>query len=205
LTLSGYVSGLSLLFIVINPEYIFETNRQRTQDSYPPRFQFAEPIQVSWINGNQMIPLGNMTLHGLKSSRSRKRATINDSTVFEISDQGAFGQFSQHLITQQNFTWRLQGNNLRVTAVSFPVAKGIKFNKDIIDHLLFVQDWACAHGVLQGSITLTAMSFSETCSCLVISLQPCYARHLLFGSLDKLGQWLIFSHAYHFHFDLGLF
>lgn len=35
------------------------------------------------------------------------------------------------MITQPQFTWRLQSNNLRVNALKFPVAKGIKFDKEV--------------------------------------------------------------------------
>ncbi len=36
------------------------------------------------------------------------------------------------MITQPNFTWHLQSNNLRVNALKFPVAKGIKFDKKVM-------------------------------------------------------------------------
>jgi len=70
-----------------------------------------------------------MRLHDL--SAKDKRATINDSTTFFITDQASFGRFSSSLITSQNFTWRLTSYNLRVQALKFPVAKGITFDKFI--------------------------------------------------------------------------
>ncbi|KAJ7251753.1 hypothetical protein B0H12DRAFT_1234031 [Mycena haematopus] len=61
---------------------------------------------------------------------AHKRATINQTaTPFAITNQTAFSLFSAHLITDQNFTWRLHTSDLRVQALKFPVAKGLKFNK----------------------------------------------------------------------------
>ena len=72
-----------------------------------------------------------MELHDLKTSGNKKLGAINDTTTFQIRDEDAFGRFSAYLITAKNFTWRLESKNLRVRAASFPVAKGIKFKKDL--------------------------------------------------------------------------
>lgn len=61
-----------------------------------------------------------------------KRATIAENTTFIITNPDAFGRFAEHLITAQNFTWRLQSQNLRVHALKFPVANGISFDKTIV-------------------------------------------------------------------------
>lgn len=64
-------------------------------------------------------------------SAHHKRAYINQTTQFVIDDEEAFGRFSQHLITDQNFTWNLKSDNLRVQAVKFPIDNGIHFDKDL--------------------------------------------------------------------------
>ncbi|KAK7064212.1 hypothetical protein R3P38DRAFT_3165227 [Favolaschia claudopus] len=95
------------------------------------KISFPDPVNVSWItHDGPEIDLGYLTLDTLHASH--KRATINQTaTPFVITNQTAFVLFSQHLITDQNFTWRLHSNNLRVQALKFPVSKGIKFNKQI--------------------------------------------------------------------------
>lgn len=74
-------------------------------------------------------PLGYMTLTELRASH--KRAYINQTTQFNIIDQEAFGRFSAHLITAENFTWNLRSENLNVRAIKFPMDHGISFNKDL--------------------------------------------------------------------------
>ena len=61
----------------------------------------------------------------------QKRATIDQSSTFEIQDQAAFGQFTAAMITQPSFTWRLKSEQLRVNALKFPVAKGLHFDKQV--------------------------------------------------------------------------
>ncbi|KAF5386260.1 hypothetical protein D9615_002421 [Tricholomella constricta] len=92
--------------------------------------EFLEPVNVAWIEDDDTeTPLGTMTLD--KLSAKHKRALIDQKTDFTIIDEEAFGRFSGHLITAQNFTWRLQSSNLRVQALKFPVAKGISFDKKL--------------------------------------------------------------------------
>lgn len=75
------------------------------------------------------VPIGTMALDTLWAKS--KRATINQTTTFHITDEEAFGRFAGVMITAQNFTWRLQSNNLRVQALKFPVSKGIGFDKTL--------------------------------------------------------------------------
>lgn len=94
----------------------------------PAKIHFTEPTNVFWVEADGTeTPIGSMQLHDL--SAKNKRATINDTTQFMISDEAAFGRFSSKLITSQNFTWRLVSHNLRVNAAKFPVAKGLTFDK----------------------------------------------------------------------------
>jgi hypothetical protein len=74
-------------------------------------------------------PLGQMSLDTLWARH--KRAAINQTTHFTITDEEAFGRFAQHMITAPQFTWRMHSDNLHVQAAKFPVSKGIKFQKDL--------------------------------------------------------------------------
>jgi len=64
-------------------------------------------------------------------SAKSKRATLNQTSTFNVSDSAAFGDFTTAMITKPNFTWILESNNLRVNALKFPVAKGIHFKKSV--------------------------------------------------------------------------
>ncbi|KAG2078952.1 hypothetical protein BDR04DRAFT_1124058 [Suillus decipiens] len=94
---------------------------------FSARVSFSQPVNVSWMNGSAEVPLGYMSLSTLYASN--KRATINDTTTFYITDQDAFGRFTSVMITSQNFTWKLQSSNLNVQAMKFPTAHGISFEK----------------------------------------------------------------------------
>ena len=96
---------------------------------FSAQISFTQPLRVSWVNGSQEVPLGLFNLEPL--SVKKKRAYINQTTDFTITDQNAFGRFTQHLITSNNFTWRLRSDDLNVRALKFPVSKGVKFQKDL--------------------------------------------------------------------------
>ncbi|KDQ57731.1 hypothetical protein JAAARDRAFT_69819 [Jaapia argillacea MUCL 33604] len=90
---------------------------------------FTEPVNVTWIDGTTETPLGQMNLDMLTAKS--KRAYVNQTTTFNISDEDAFGRFAAAMITRQNFTWRLESYNLKVQALKFPVSHGITFRKDL--------------------------------------------------------------------------
>lgn len=96
---------------------------------FSAQISFVQPLRVSWVNGSEEIPLGIFNLQPL--SVKKKRAYINQTTDFTITDQSAFGRFTQYLITSNNFTWRLRSNKLHVRALKFPVSKGVRFQKDL--------------------------------------------------------------------------
>lgn len=75
-------------------------------------------------------PLGYMNLDPIKAAH--KRAYINQTTAVTIIDQDSFGRFTAAMVTSQNFTWRLQADNLKLRADKFPEAKGILFSKDLM-------------------------------------------------------------------------
>ncbi|KAI0340460.1 hypothetical protein BDW22DRAFT_1360443 [Trametopsis cervina] len=95
----------------------------------PAKIAFTEPVNVTWKVNGSSIPLGTITLSPLEAKH--KRATINQTTTFVISDEAAFGEFTKTMITQPNFTWNLHSENLKVNALKFPTAKGIHFDKDV--------------------------------------------------------------------------
>ncbi|KIK99094.1 hypothetical protein PAXRUDRAFT_30734 [Paxillus rubicundulus Ve08.2h10] len=88
---------------------------------------FPNPVNVSWIDGSTKVPIGYMQLSTLYAKN--KRATFNDTTMFYITDQDAFGRFTSTMITSTNFTWQLESYTLSVQAEKFPTAHGISFNK----------------------------------------------------------------------------
>lgn len=75
------------------------------------------------------VPLGNMVLDSLVAKN--KQAQINQTTEFNITDQDAFGQFTQAMITQEQFIWRLASDNVKVNALKFPTASKLRFRKDV--------------------------------------------------------------------------
>ncbi|KAG6820875.1 hypothetical protein H0H93_010219 [Arthromyces matolae] len=92
--------------------------------------EFPEPVDVSWFEDEfTETKLGTMTLPTLVARH--KRAPIDSTTTFTITNEDAFGRFSAHLITAQNFTWHLNSSGLRVHAAKFPVAKGLVFDKNV--------------------------------------------------------------------------
>lgn len=100
----------------------------------PASIKFTEPIDVFWLkdpdNDPNGVRIGTSTpfseLHA-----THKRAKIDQTQNFTIVDQAAFSEFTRFMITSPSFSWRLVSENLRVQAVKFPVAKGIKFDKRV--------------------------------------------------------------------------
>jgi hypothetical protein len=95
----------------------------------PAKIWFTEPIKVGWVvddSGNG-LPLGSMNLSVLAATHHR--AVIDQETSLVIEHPEQFANFTKSMITQQNFTWLLTSDNLRVQAVKFPVSHGIKFKK----------------------------------------------------------------------------
>ncbi|KAG1851680.1 hypothetical protein F4604DRAFT_1933963 [Suillus subluteus] len=156
ISIVGACLGIALLFIILFPvlraivQYVINQSTLNIQQAailspsntsftlamlgvvshtgiFSATVAFSQPVNVSWMNGSVDVPLGYMSLSTLYASN--KRATINDTTTFYITDQNAFGRFTSSMITSQNFTWKLQSSNLNVQAMKFPTAHGISFNK----------------------------------------------------------------------------
>ncbi|KAI0072486.1 hypothetical protein K474DRAFT_1678619 [Panus rudis PR-1116 ss-1] len=132
--------GIAMIFVLLWPvvkaiaQHVVNVsvlNIDTAQITEPTNSSFMLAMQgvVSWkINGSD-IPLGTINLSPLQASH--KRATINQTTLFQISDEDAFGTFTEAMITQPNFTWHLKSEGLRVNALKFPVATGIHFDKEV--------------------------------------------------------------------------
>jgi hypothetical protein len=101
------------------------------------KIEFTEPMNVTWVDQDdsgeeRLVHLGYMGMDPIYAQGSQKRAYINSTSTFNITDEDAFGEFTTAMITRQNFTWRLKSGNLNVRAMSFPTAKGIRFSKDVV-------------------------------------------------------------------------
>ena len=92
--------------------------------------KFNQPLSVAWYNASgARVPIGAFQLQPLHVHS--KRAYINQTVAFNITDEAAFSQFTQAMITQPNFTWHLSSEKLDVQALKFPTAHGLHFNKDV--------------------------------------------------------------------------
>jgi hypothetical protein len=140
------------------------------------RIQFTRPVNVSWQESeDKETPIGYMQLHDINSRSSR--ADIDDQTTFFITDQAAFGRFTEVMITSQNFTWNLASDNLHVHALKFPVAKGIKFRKSLtlngfhsFNGHVILQDFQLPRDNPAGGIDFIAVNQLDNASPFVIDL-----------------------------------
>ncbi|KAL5507074.1 hypothetical protein ACEPAH_6530 [Sanghuangporus vaninii] len=96
---------------------------------FSAKITFTRPVNVTWLVNDTEIPLGVMNLGQLQAKN--KRAQLNQTTMFNITDEAAFGLFTETMITQQNFTWRLHSTGLKVRALDFPTATSLNFDKTV--------------------------------------------------------------------------
>ncbi|PPQ99716.1 hypothetical protein CVT24_009699 [Panaeolus cyanescens] len=117
------------------------------------KIEFTKPTDINWVepDGTE-TRLGSMVLQTLQAKH--KRATINQTVTFDISDEAAFGRFSAFLITSPNFTWHLRSEDLRVQALKFPVAKG--FNN--FDGNVVLKDFQLPSDNPAGGINFVAVT-----------------------------------------------
>jgi hypothetical protein len=127
------------------------------------KIDFLQPINVAWEESGvkNPTPLGAFSLQEL--TVKNKRAYLNQTVQFTISDQNAFGRFTTTMITTQNFTWLLTSQNVRVAALKFPVAHGLSFKKYVTlngKHIarfpMFLMVWSVI--IAQASTTSMEMS-----------------------------------------------
>ncbi|KAH9934026.1 uncharacterized protein BXZ73DRAFT_100865 [Epithele typhae] len=97
----------------------------------PATITFNQPLSVGWYNASgAIVPLGSFTLDPLKVKS--KRAYINQTVPFTITDEANFALFTSSMITQPNFKWHLTSEKLDVRALAFPTAHDLHFNKDLV-------------------------------------------------------------------------
>ncbi|CDR88214.1 uncharacterized protein SPSC_03875 [Sporisorium scitamineum] len=109
---------------------------------FPAHLYFREPVQVYWVLPPQPgqvaspqtlteVNLGQFRLDYIGAAAGHGR--IKQATEFEIHNVDGFGEFAKYLISQPEFTWKLNCSNVHVEAFSFlPTYKNLVFNKHII-------------------------------------------------------------------------
>jgi hypothetical protein len=126
--MNGYVSNTGIIPAVIHWSDPVQVCCQSNC------FGGAKDFQVAWMrdygqDNETEISIGSMWLDTLSASGGQ--AAINQTTMFNITDQDSFGEFTQTMITKENFTWRLTSDNIKVNALQFPQATGLHFSKDL--------------------------------------------------------------------------
>ncbi|KAI0035854.1 hypothetical protein K488DRAFT_76325 [Vararia minispora EC-137] len=93
--------------------------------------EFPEPVDVYWApkNGSQLVKIGTTGFDPLTAKN--RRAYINQTHPFTVSDQSAFGDFTKEMITSDTFTWVLKTGTLSVRALRLPRSTGLNFNKNV--------------------------------------------------------------------------
>ncbi|KAK0559809.1 hypothetical protein OC844_004162, partial [Tilletia horrida] len=101
---------------------------------FPAHIFFREPVQVYWNTPPPNLVekrLGEFNLRHVGAAAGHAR--LRQLTRFNVSDEDAFGQFTEFLITQEEFTWNLNCSNVHVEAFSFlPTFKNLQFRKHVV-------------------------------------------------------------------------
>ncbi|GAA5937070.1 uncharacterized protein JCM15063_000146 [Sporobolomyces koalae] len=100
---------------------------------FPARIHFEEPVYVTWTAPEAPfteLHLGHFNLAYIGVAAGHGR--IKQQTEFNIDDEPAFARFTEYLITQEAFTWRLRSKNVKAVAFGFiGTASGLDFVKDL--------------------------------------------------------------------------
>ncbi|KAI0370690.1 hypothetical protein BV20DRAFT_966193 [Pilatotrama ljubarskyi] len=132
---------------------------------FSAKINFNEPLSVGWVNSSDgsVVHLGSFPMSQL--TVKSKRAYVNQTVPFTIEDEDAFSEFTKTMITQQNFTWRLQSDKLSVQALKFPTAKNLHFNKDVtlngmnnFDNHITLVDFQLPSDAPEGGINFVAVT-----------------------------------------------
>ncbi|KAF8314052.1 hypothetical protein DL93DRAFT_2167525 [Clavulina sp. PMI_390] len=100
----------------------------------PATLYFQQPVHIFWVQGaladlnETETKVGTVSLQPIHASGL---ARVNQTITFNIEDEELFGEFTQALITQDEFTWRLKTESIRVNALKFPVVRGLSMNTDV--------------------------------------------------------------------------
>ncbi|GAA5914535.1 uncharacterized protein JCM6883_003197 [Sporobolomyces salmoneus] len=100
---------------------------------FPAQIHFEEPVYVTWTAPEAPfteLHLGHFDLARIGVAAGHGR--IKQLTQFSIDDEPAFARFTEYLITQEEFTWRLRSKNVKAVAFGFiGTASGLDFVKDL--------------------------------------------------------------------------
>ncbi|KAL9935874.1 hypothetical protein V8E36_005451 [Tilletia maclaganii] len=101
---------------------------------FPARADFRKPVEVYWMTPPPKMEekhLGTMNLSYLGIAAGHAR--LRQATTFEVRDEEAFGQFAEFLVSQEEFTWKLNTSDVHVKAFGFlPTFKNLPFQKHTV-------------------------------------------------------------------------
>ncbi|KAK0556496.1 hypothetical protein OC844_005834 [Tilletia horrida] len=101
---------------------------------FPARAFFRESVEVYWMTPPPAMEekhLGSMNLSALGIAAGHAR--LRQATTFQVRDEEAFGQFAEFLVSQEEFTWKLNTSNVHVKAFGFlPTFKNLGFSKHVV-------------------------------------------------------------------------
>ncbi|KAM0750211.1 hypothetical protein T439DRAFT_247618 [Meredithblackwellia eburnea MCA 4105] len=99
---------------------------------FPARLTFERPIDVYWTTPEDPfteLHLGQFPLDPIGVAAGHGR--IKQATHFTILNETAFARFTEFLITQEAFTWRLRSVSVQAKAFGFIAANKLDFVKDL--------------------------------------------------------------------------
>ncbi|KAH8979124.1 hypothetical protein EDB92DRAFT_1821158 [Lactarius akahatsu] len=184
LRLDGWVTAiLSLVFSHAN---IF--TKVAHAGIFSAQIVFTQPLRVSWVNGTEEIQIGRFTLEPLKAKK--KRAFLNQTTEFSVTDQEAFGRFTQYMITASNFTWRLRSDQLYARALKFPISKGLSYKKDLtlkginsFEGNVVLKEFQLPSDSPEGGINFISVRRRIPSLCAALKLKACSPFQLNLGTV----------------------
>ncbi|KAK0542857.1 hypothetical protein OC846_006614, partial [Tilletia horrida] len=101
---------------------------------FPAEAFFRQQVDVFWMTpppDMREVHLGSMNLSKLGIAAGHAR--LRQATTFKVVDEEAFGQFAEFLVSQEEFTWKLNTSNVHVKAFGFlPTFKNLGFNKHVV-------------------------------------------------------------------------
>ncbi|WFD44515.1 hypothetical protein MPSI1_003183 [Malassezia psittaci] len=103
---------------------------------FPAHLYFRKPTVVRWMtppeNGDMReVQLGHFDLDYIGVAAGHGR--IKQETLFHIDDTAMFALFTQYLINNEEFTWRLYCPDVHIEALSFlPTYSNLKLTKDVV-------------------------------------------------------------------------
>ncbi|CAD6973942.1 unnamed protein product [Tilletia controversa] len=104
-----------------------------TNTSFPISLD-GQPVEVYWMTPPPNMEekhLGSMNLSYLGIAAGHAR--LRQATTFEVRDEEAFGQFAEYLVSQEEFTWKLNSSNVHIKAFGFlPAFKNLAFSKHVV-------------------------------------------------------------------------